>query len=310
MTAGLLSPRRFRRRLTIVFILVAGVSAGFLAVTSYFVIHEYRYRTFADQATNQVQLALLGLPDTVDASRVEAALSAYQERGGFETVAVAEGTVYSSARTLGVDAVPRSLRTQLTAETPPARTTVAGTPYLVVARPSEDGRTSLYFFFPLTDIRDSVDQFRNVLALCWLATVVVAAAFGTVIARRALRPVRTAAEASRATASRLVGEVPARSDDEFDQWAESFNDVVRALEAKIIELSEAAERERRFTSDVAHELRTPLTALGVGRVAPPGSSRSAARAYPSTRRAAGRRRWAPPFPRARASRARPARCRR
>jgi two-component system sensor histidine kinase MtrB len=37
--------------------------------------------------------------------------------------------------------------------------------------------------------------------------------------------------------------------------------MAEALEQKIEALSEAQERERRFTADVAHELRTPITAL-------------------------------------------------
>jgi two-component system sensor histidine kinase MtrB len=37
--------------------------------------------------------------------------------------------------------------------------------------------------------------------------------------------------------------------------------MAEALEAKIAALSQAQERERRFTADVAHELRTPVTAL-------------------------------------------------
>ncbi len=41
----------------------------------------------------------------------------------------------------------------------------------------------------------------------------------------------------------------------------SFNEMAEALQAKITALSRAEARERRFTSDVAHELRTPLTAL-------------------------------------------------
>jgi two-component system sensor histidine kinase MtrB len=51
------------------------------------------------------------------------------------------------------------------------------------------------------------------------------------------------------------------SADEFGAWAQAFNEMAAALEAKISALSAAQARERRFTADVAHELRTPLTAL-------------------------------------------------
>ncbi len=262
MTTSLLSPQRFRRRLTIVCILVAGISAGFLALTSYIVMREYRNRTFADQAAHRVDLALLALPDSVDASRVEAALAAYRERGGFETVAVTDDKVYSSASTLDLRAVPSAIRAPRSgSDLPPARTSVDGSRYLVIARQSDDGRTSLFFFFALADIQSSIDQLRNVIALAWLATVLLAAVFGAAIARRALRPVGAAAQAARATALRLLGRVPLGTDDEFDQWAASFNELVAALEAKIVDLSDAAQRERQFTSDVAHELRTPLTGL-------------------------------------------------
>jgi two-component system sensor histidine kinase MtrB len=55
--------------------------------------------------------------------------------------------------------------------------------------------------------------------------------------------------------------LPVETNDEFGQWAASFNQMAQALESKIAALQEARERERRFTSDVAHELRTPLAAL-------------------------------------------------
>jgi two-component system sensor histidine kinase MtrB len=55
--------------------------------------------------------------------------------------------------------------------------------------------------------------------------------------------------------------LPVAGDDEFAAWAGSFNEMAEALEAKIVALSEAEARERRFTANVAHELRTPLTAL-------------------------------------------------
>ncbi|HWI02575.1 MAG TPA: histidine kinase dimerization/phospho-acceptor domain-containing protein, partial [Acidimicrobiales bacterium] len=59
----------------------------------------------------------------------------------------------------------------------------------------------------------------------------------------------------------LQTRLPAPTDDEFGAWAESFNRMAAALEEKIEALSDAAERERRFTADVAHELRTPLTGM-------------------------------------------------
>src|SRR5207244_7961849 len=55
--------------------------------------------------------------------------------------------------------------------------------------------------------------------------------------------------------------LPVTGGDECGVWAEAFNEMAAALEAKIFALSEAQARERRFTADVAHELRTPLTAL-------------------------------------------------
>jgi two-component system sensor histidine kinase MtrB len=59
----------------------------------------------------------------------------------------------------------------------------------------------------------------------------------------------------------LETRLPVETRDEFGAWAASFNEMAEALGEKIRALSEAQDRERRFTSDVAHELRTPLAAL-------------------------------------------------
>jgi two-component system sensor histidine kinase MtrB len=259
--SGAVSPRRFRRRLTIVCILVAALSGGFLATTSYLLVREYRHRTFADLGTRRAEIAMLTLPSITDATSVAPVLAQLRERAGFETVAVTPTEVASSVEWLTLAAVPESLRFEVNADSPSAHATVQGVEYLVVGRPSEDGRARVYFFFSVADINESIEQFRNILAVGWIITVVVAAVAGASVARRTLRPVRRAAEASRETAMRLLGHVPEGADDEFEQWVGSFNEVVAALEAKIVELSDAAARERRFTSDVAHELRTPLTAL-------------------------------------------------
>jgi two-component system sensor histidine kinase MtrB len=91
--------------------------------------------------------------------------------------------------------------------------------------------------------------------------VLASAIFGNVVARRTLRPVRAAADASQALAEGLLDTRLSPTHDEFGQWADAFNRMAGALAAKIEALSESRERERRFTSDVAHELRTPLSAM-------------------------------------------------
>jgi two-component system sensor histidine kinase MtrB len=260
MTARLQSPRRFRRRLTLVCILVAALSGGFLAVTSYFAARAYRDQTFTRQAVRRADVARLALPADPDPAVVGSALAPYRERGNFDTVVVRDGEVFASARTLDA-ALPPSAGAGVTDSSEPFHVRVRGTPYVVVARPGVDERSAVYFFFSQADIADSLRQFRNVLGIAWALTVALAAVFGAVVARGALRPVRRAVQQSTATTSRLVGPVDRRTDDEFEQWVDAFNGLVEALELKVAELSEAAERERRVTSDVAHELRTPLTAL-------------------------------------------------
>ena len=92
--------------------------------------------------------------------------------------------------------------------------------------------------------------------------MLVAAFVGALLARSTLRPVARASDAARSLAEGLLEtRLPVEGRDEFGVWAQSFNEMAAALEAKISALSAAQARERRFTADVAHELRTPLTAL-------------------------------------------------
>ena len=138
---------------------------------------------------------------------------------------------------------------------------MAGTHYLVVGGPV--GRnTELYFFFPENGLRHELAVLRNILAGGVGILVLLAGFAGALLARQTLRPVGRASDAARSLAEGLLEtRLPVEGRDEFGSWAQSFNEMAAALEAKISALSAAQARERRFTADVAHELRTPLTAL-------------------------------------------------
>ncbi len=255
--------RRFRTRVVAAFVLVAGVTAGLLALGSFLAAKEYRQRAFARHADDAARLGLLSAPGDLSLVGFEALLDEFRARAGFETVALSGEVTYSSSPRIGPIDVPRQLREAVgRGETGQATVTVGGTPYLVVGGTTPGGTTRLFFFFDRSDLLQGVRELRNVLAVGWLGAVVVAAIVGHLVARRTLRPVARAADAAQALADGLLEtRLAPTGDDEFGAWAAAFNRMAAALEDKIAALSAAAERERRFTADVAHELRTPLTGM-------------------------------------------------
>jgi two-component system sensor histidine kinase MtrB len=142
------------------------------------------------------------------------------------------------------------------------RLTVEGEPAVVVGERVAAAGTDLYFVFSEQGLEDDLRELAIVLAAGWLLAVAISAVAGVLLARRVLEPVAQASAAARSMAEGLLDtRLPVQGDDEFGAWAASFNEMAAALEAKIDALSEARERERRFTSDVSHELRTPVAAL-------------------------------------------------
>ena len=250
-----------RRRLTIAFALAVGVSAIALAAGSYFVVrHNLLHDSVtssAKQSRQNLAIAPKYLPD-----QPAKLLAAYKQIGGFDTVLVNGGQPYSSTFRLTVQQVPAGLRALVKKNRLGyQRTTVAGTHYLVVGSPSDDD-AELYFFFSEQGIRHELAVLRNILLAGGALLVLLAAILGAVIAREALRPVAQASEAAHSLAEGLLEtRLPVEGRDEFGAWAQAFNEMAGALEAKIAALSAAQARERRFTADVAHELRTPLTGL-------------------------------------------------
>ena len=256
-------PGRMRRRLTLAFVLVAGISSLALALGSYFVVREARLDESVDRALDQARFNLVLAAETLPTEGAAALLEAYERRGGFETVLVADGDPMPSSISLGLDQVPQGVRRiAAQGELGYERTDVAGTPYLVAGGRVPGASSAAYFFTSEEELYSDLATLRNVLLAGLGAVLLFAGLVGTLLARRTLAPVARASAAARDLAEGLLAtRLPVEREDEFGAWARSFNEMAEALQGKITALSEAEARERRFSADVAHELRTPLTAI-------------------------------------------------
>jgi signal transduction histidine kinase len=260
-------PGSLRRRLTIAFLLVAGLSAAALAVASYGIVREARLSDSVDRSIEQSRFNLVLANETLStdpsAQEIEQLLSAYERRGGFETVGTTGTRRFSSSVSVGIQEVPPELRALVArGRLGYERVTVAGTRYLIVGGKVASADTELYYFYSEERLWDELAQLRNVLLAALGVVALIGALVGAILARRILAPVGRASQAAHSLAEGLLEtRLPVESGDEFGAWAASFNEMAEALEAKIRALSESQARERRFTSDVSHELRTPLTAL-------------------------------------------------
>jgi signal transduction histidine kinase len=248
-----------RRRLTLVLAVAVGLSGIALGAGSYFLVRHNLLADSVDSSIVQTRRNLAVAPAYPDTGKL---VDQYKSRGNFLTVATRGGQTFLSSASVSLRSVPAGLRAVVgRGELGYQRTTVAGDRFLVTGAPAAN-RTKLYFFFPENGLRHELSVLRNVLLGGVGILVLLAALAGVVLARSTLRPVARASTAARSLAEGLLEtRLPVEGRDEFGAWAQSFNEMAAALEAKIGELQAAQARERRFTADVAHELRTPLTAL-------------------------------------------------
>jgi signal transduction histidine kinase len=190
---------------------------------------------------------LLGSLDTLPGS-----LSVLEHRGQW----------YETSISVGENAIPAALRTQVLDGTPALQHfTLDGAPHLVVGVPVPSVEGAYFEVFPLAELARTLRILAVVLGGTALVTTVAGAVIGRWAAARALRPLAEVSRAAETIAGgRLDTRLLAAQDAELSALATSFNRMTDALQERI-------EREVRFTSDVSHELRSPLTtvssALGV-----------------------------------------------
>jgi two-component system sensor histidine kinase MtrB len=135
-------------------------------------------------------------------------------------------------------------------------------PGLVYGAPA--GYYQLYYFFPLTQVQQSLVQIQRTLLLAGIALVFLFAGIAALVTRWVVTPVRYAAlGAQRLSAGNLDERMPVRGVDELAALAMSFNDMATSLQEKMTALQDLSQVQRQFVSDVSHELRTPLTTIKI-----------------------------------------------
>ena len=262
-----MQPGRLRRRLTIAFVLVAGISAGALALGSYLLVRQARMDDSVGRAKTESLRELRAAGSVVAGAPAGAFevqnLLAGPESSGIHALFVA-GAGGPTPSSPSVDpAIPADLRTLVDrGRLAYRRVAFGGTPYLMMGSRIPGSTDELYLLFDEHSLFHDLGVLRDVLVLGWVGVILVAAVVGRTLAKETLEPVGRASEAARQIADGLLDtRLEESGGDEFGAWAASFNRMAEALEAKVAALSEAQARERRFTSDVAHELRTPVAAL-------------------------------------------------
>lgn len=133
---------------------------------------------------------------------------------------------------------------------------------LTTRLPWNEGEMAVQYAVPLAATRQAIAGINQILLAMLPLALFVAGLGGYYLTERALRPVgRIAALAERISGENLAERLPVHGNDEFAQLARTINATLDRLERAFRELSEAMERQRRFTADASHELKTPLTAI-------------------------------------------------
>ena len=224
-----------RRRLTLVLALAVGLSGIALAAGSYFLVRHNLLSDSVDSSIVQTRRNLDVAPAYRDTGTL---VDAYKSRGDFLTVATRGGHTFLSSTSVSLRSVPAGLRAIVDrGELGYERTTVAGDHFLVTGAPAGNG-TKLYFFFPENGVRHELSVLRNVCS---------AASGSWCCSPRSPGPCWRAARCGRSRGRALpLTRWPkacsrrgcrSKGRDEFGAWAQSFNEMAAALEAKIGELA-------------------------------------------------------------------------
>ena len=247
-----------RRRILLIFTIGSLVLSVFLATTTYGLTRSNVERERIDTAINTSQRNAQGVERDLRSRPVDAeAARTSLTRIGVQDYLIWYDDNWSAGGATFEDAdVPPPLATRVIDEGTSASQIVRLGDELNVVVGWDIPSIGAYFeSFSLDEADSTLSSVRLSLVLAAAITTGLGILLGIFSARRAVRPLGTAAQAASAIAGgRLDTRLETTDDPDLRILTESFNDMAAALQQRV-------ERDARFASDVSHELRSPLMTL-------------------------------------------------
>ncbi len=247
-----------RRRILLIFTLGSLLLSVFLATTTYGLTRSNVVNERIDTAINTSQRNAQGVERDLRSLPADAEAA----RASLTRIGVQDYLIWYPERWSGGGAtfqdvdVPPPLATRVIDEGTSASQIVRfGDELSVVVGWDIPGIGAYFEAFSLDEADSTLSSVRLSLVLAAAITTGLGILLGVFSARRAVRPVGTAAQAASAIAAgRLDTRLESTDDPDLRVLTDTFNDMAEALQQRV-------ERDARFASDVSHELRSPLMTL-------------------------------------------------
>ena len=141
---------------------------------------------------------------------------------------------------------------------------IAGEAKLLVGSAEQVGGMEylVYLVHDVTAVYTGMEALARSFALMELGVIAAAGALLVLLMRRALRPLSALKESTSLIAGGVYDHpIAGAGEDEVGELAEDFNRMAGAVQEKVAQLQEEAQRRTWFMLALTHELKTPMTAI-------------------------------------------------